>query len=68
MRITSEDRNTVLEIIANDPDDPCFGYRLRAIVEDGPNFTLRKAFNLLEKASYSIEVAQIARHGIDAFS
>jgi len=26
-----------LEIIANDPDDPCFGYRLRAIVEDGPN-------------------------------
>lgn len=37
MRITSEDRHTVLEIVANDPDDPCFGYRLTAVVEDGPN-------------------------------
>jgi len=37
VRITSEDRHTVLEIIANDPDDPCFCYRLTAIVEDGPN-------------------------------
>lgn len=37
MRIRSEDRNTVLEIIANDPDDYCFGYRLTAVVEDGPN-------------------------------
>jgi hypothetical protein len=37
MRITSEDRNTVLEIIANDPHEPYFGYRFTAIVEDGLN-------------------------------
>jgi hypothetical protein len=35
VRITSEDRNTVLEIISNDPDDPFCDYTLRAIAKDG---------------------------------
>jgi hypothetical protein len=37
VRITSEDRETILEIILNDPDDPYSDYTLRAAVKDERN-------------------------------